>query len=106
MDLFNVSYAVERSPRLSYFLGYRRIGDIDSNLIGFGQSNVLNGDFSCNVGLGYRIRNGEIVGRVKDTMIAGNIYELLGGNVELSSDTGYNGMTPCAVLEGISASTK
>lgn len=36
MDMLNVSYAVERSPRLSYFIGYRRIGDTDSNLIGFG----------------------------------------------------------------------
>ncbi len=36
LDLANVSYAVERSPRLAYFIGYRRIGDTDSNLVGFG----------------------------------------------------------------------
>jgi PmbA protein len=76
------------------------------NLIGFGQSNIVNGDFSCNVGLGYRVQKGEIVGRVKDTMIAGNLYEILAGNVELSADTDYDGSTPYAVVEGITASTK
>jgi PmbA protein len=79
---------------------------LTNNLIGFGQSNIINGDFSCNVGLGYRIKNGEIVGRVKDTMIAGNLYDILGGNVELSSDTSYDGTYPYAVVEGITASTK
>ena len=46
-------------------------------LIGAGQGNVLGGEFSGNVLLGYKIENGELVGRVKDTMIAGNIYESL-----------------------------
>lgn len=36
MDLLNLSYTVERSPRFSYFVGYRRIHDTDSNLIGAG----------------------------------------------------------------------
>ncbi|HPD31745.1 MAG TPA: hypothetical protein PLL20_17270 [Phycisphaerae bacterium] len=36
LDLFNLSYAVERSPRFSYFVGYRRIHDTDSDLIGAG----------------------------------------------------------------------
>jgi PmbA protein len=76
------------------------------NLIGFGQSNVINGDFSCNLALGYRIEKGEITGRVKDTMIAGNLYDLLGGNVELSSDLDHEGRFPHAVVEGLSVSTK
>lgn len=79
---------------------------LTSNLIGFGQSNIVNGDFSCNVGLGYRVQKGEIVGRVKDTMIAGNLYDILAGSVELSSDTNYDGSTPYAVIEGITASAK
>ncbi len=55
-------------------------------LIGFGQGNIVNGDFSCNVGLGYRIRGGQIAGRVKNTMLAGNIYDLLSKDVRVSSD--------------------
>jgi len=72
------------------------------NLIGFGQSNIINGDFSGNVGLGYRVRNGEIVGRVKNTMIAGNLYEILKQNVLVSSDTEYQGRYPYITVEGIS----
>lgn len=45
--------------------------------IGGGQSNMLAGDFSFNVALGFRIRNGKITGRVKNTMIAGNAYEIM-----------------------------
>lgn len=72
--------------------------------MGFGQSNIINGDFSSNVALGYRIRNGEIVGRVKNTMVAGNVYELLKDNVQLSSDKDPVRRMPYAVLEGIQVS--
>ncbi|HNT36359.1 MAG TPA: metallopeptidase TldD-related protein, partial [bacterium] len=75
------------------------------DLIGFGQSNIINGDFSCNVGLGYRIKNGEIVGRVKNTMLAGNIYDLLSGGVRLSRETDYTGAWPCGVIEGMACSS-
>jgi len=70
-------------------------------LLGFGQGNVINGDFSCNVALGFRIRNGEIVGRVKNVMAAGNVYELLAANVELSSDRDPVLRMPHAVVEGL-----
>ena len=79
---------------------------LTENLIGYGQSNIINGDFSCNVGLGYRIKHGKIIGRVKDVMIAGNLYNILRGNVELSADTSYDGSVPYAVVEGIIASAK
>ncbi len=46
-------------------------------LIGAGQGNVLGGDFGGNILLGYAVRNGRIAGRVKDTMVHGNIYEAL-----------------------------
>ncbi|MEM9511696.1 MAG: TldD/PmbA family protein [Cyanobacteria bacterium P01_E01_bin.48] len=37
----------------------------------------LTGDFSCNVDLGFWVEAGEIVGRVKDTLVAGNAYTAL-----------------------------
>ncbi|MFH1651567.1 MAG: TldD/PmbA family protein [Chloroflexota bacterium] len=46
-------------------------------LMGATQGNVLGGDFSGNVLLGYRVENGKIVGRVKDTMVYGNVYQVL-----------------------------
>jgi len=50
-------------------------GLLVEELLGAGQSNTLAGEFSANVNLGYLIADGEIVGRVKDTMLAGNIFE-------------------------------
>ena len=55
-------------------------------LLGAGQGNELGGDFRANVSLGYRVANGEIVGRVKDTMISGNVYKVL-SQVEQVSDS-------------------
>ena len=52
-------------------------GILVHHVMGLGQSNIINGDFSVNVSLGYKIENGEIVGRVKDVMLAGNIYDAL-----------------------------
>ncbi|MGA1824087.1 MAG: TldD/PmbA family protein [bacterium] len=74
------------------------------DVLGFGQSNILNGDFSANVGLGYRIENGRISGRVKNTMIAGNLYEILKKNVRLGSERDPLLLLPYAVVEGVTIS--
>ncbi|MCL2706931.1 MAG: TldD/PmbA family protein [Dehalococcoidia bacterium] len=55
-------------------------------LMGATQGNILGGDFSGNVLLGYKIENGRIVGRVKDTMVFGNIYELLKDIAAIGND--------------------
>lgn len=52
-------------------------GLVVEQLMGAGQTNVLGGEFSGNVLLGYKVEKGEIVGRVKDTVVSGNIYEAL-----------------------------
>lgn len=52
-------------------------GLLVENVIGLGQGNPLSGEFSVNVGLGYKIENGKVVGRIKNTMLAGNTYEAL-----------------------------
>ena len=69
----------------------RMIADMEDGLIvegllGAGQGNELGGDFRANVSLGYRVKNGEIIGRVKDTMISGNAYTVL-DNVEAVADS-------------------
>ncbi len=46
-------------------------------LMGAGQGNVFGGDFSGNVLLGYKIEGGRIVGRVKDTVVSGNVHSAL-----------------------------
>jgi PmbA protein len=62
-------------------------GLIIEMLMGAGQGNVLGGDFSGNVLLGYKVESGKIVGRVKDTMVSGNIYQLLSDIASIGSET-------------------
>ena len=46
-------------------------------VMGLGQGNVMSGEFSVNLLLAYKIEDGEIAGRVKDVMLAGNTYDAL-----------------------------
>jgi len=83
------------------------IGQIDNGLLidqSLGGGPDISGDFSINVDLGYRIEKGQIVGRVKDTMIAGNVYSLLKQILALGSDRQWNGScyTPSLLIEDLS----
>ncbi len=60
-------------------------------LMGAGQGNVLGGDFSGNVLLGYKVENGKIKGRVKDTMVSGNVYKVLKDITAIGSDARWMG---------------
>lgn len=59
-------------------------GIIVDQVLGAGQSNQLAGEFSVNVDLGYKVERGKIVGRIKNTMVAGNIFEAFDYLVDLS----------------------
>jgi PmbA protein len=52
-------------------------GLIVDSVLGLGQGNIATGEFSNNVAVAFKIEKGKIVGRVKNTMIAGNTYNLL-----------------------------
>jgi len=58
-------------------VGDLREGLVVEQLMGAEQANVLGGEFSGNVLLGYKVEKGEMVGRVKDTVVSGNIYQVL-----------------------------
>ena len=68
----------------------------------------ISGDFSINVDLGYRVERGQVVGRVKDTMVAGNVYAALKQLVALGGDGEWNGScyTPSLIVEGLSVTGK
>lgn len=73
--------------KISEMIKNLKKGIIVYELIGAGQSNMLSGDYSVNIGLGFYIENGKIKGRIKNAMIAGNIYEDLSNNIdEIGSD--------------------
>ena len=84
-------------------------GLVVEQVMGAEQGNILGGDFGGNVLLGYKVENGEIVGRVKDTMIAGNVYqvlkELLGVGQEARWVSGIL-QTPPLYCSDVSVTTK
>ncbi len=70
-------------------------GLVIEQLMGAEQGNVLGGDFSGNVLLGYKIENGRIVGRVKNTMVSGNIYQVLKDIAALGKEARWVGSSVC-----------
>jgi PmbA protein len=84
-------------------------GLIVEQVMGADQGNILGGDFGGNVLLGYKVVNGEIVGRVKDTMIAGNVYQVLKELLGIGQETRWVGgvlQTPHLYCSGVSVATK
>ena len=78
-------------------------------LMGAAQGNILSGDFSGNVLLGYKIESGRIIGRVKDTMVSGNVYQLLKEITAVGSDAKWEGgsiNTPSFYCPGVSVAVK
>ena len=78
-------------------------------LMGAGQGNILGGDFSGNVLLGYKVENGKMVGRVKDTMVSGNVYQLLNQITAIGSEARWVGgsiNTPPIYLPSVSVTSK
>ncbi len=78
-------------------------------LMGAAQGNILSGDFSGNVLLGYKIESGRIVGRVKDTMVSGNVYQLLKKITAVGSDAKWEGgsiNTPSFYCPSVSVAVK
>jgi PmbA protein len=84
-------------------------GIIVYDLLGAGQSNLLAGDFSANIGLGFKIEKGRVTGRVKDAMVAGNVYDLLKNQLAaISKETEWQGanLTPAMLFDGVSVAAK
>jgi len=84
-------------------------GLIVEQLMGADQGNLLGGDFGGNVLLGYKVENGEIVGRVKDTMIAGNVYQVLKELLGIGQEARWVGgilQTPPLYCSRVSVTTK
>src|SRR5206468_851804 len=83
-------------------------GLIVDDLIGVGQGNVIGGAFSHPVGLAYRVRRGEITGRVKDAAVAGNAYDLLKRIGGFGADGRWLGSrwSPSLLLDGVSVARR
>jgi PmbA protein len=84
-------------------------GIIIENALGFHSGNIPNGDYSVGVNPGFYVENGEIIGRVKDAMVAGNIYETLKNVVDVG-DKLYpcsdGARVPVILCDKVSVATK
>jgi PmbA protein len=72
----NLIFASGQTP-LAEMIASIQEGLIVEDVLGLGQGNIVSGAFSNPLALGFKIERGQIVGRVKDVSIAGNVYELL-----------------------------
>lgn len=68
-----------------------RTGIIIDQFIGFGQSNTMNGDFSANLDLAWLVIQGDIRGRLKNSMVSENVTTMLNDNIILSKEREWVG---------------
>jgi PmbA protein len=84
-------------------------GIIIDHVLGAGQSNTLAGEFSVGIELGFKVENGVIKGRIKNCMVAGNIFELLKNISEISEDREWlygSSLYPGFLIEGLTVAAK
>ena len=88
----------------------RQVGDglLVAELLGVGQGNVIGGAFSHPVALAYRVRDGEVIGRVRHAAVAGNAYDLLRQVIGVSSESRWLGSSsvPFLAVEGVSVARR
>ncbi|RJO66122.1 MAG: TldD/PmbA family protein [Myxococcales bacterium] len=68
--------------------------------LGAHSGNIVAGQFSVTVGVGYHVVNGEVVGRAMNTMVSGNVYDLFNRLAAISHDTNDDGL-PWVLFDGV-----
>jgi PmbA protein len=99
---------------LEEMMGGIKEGLMVDSFLGLGQGNPINGEFSTNVYLGFKIENGKLVGRVKDVMLAGNVYDAIKDISAISREqeevsgpfAGFNGRMPYILVGHMSVTAK
>jgi len=83
-------------------------GIIIEGALGAHSGNIPNGDLSIGANPALYIENGEILGQVKDVMVAGNIYEMFKNVIDVSDTLyfSYSGLMPAILFDDVSVSTK
>ena len=97
------------SSSLEEMIGKIDRGVIVYGVLGGGQSNLLAGDFALNIMLGFLIQKGEIIGRLLDTMVSGNVYNSFSSIALTGSETrlvGSNMVVPDVMFSEISLSSR
>jgi PmbA protein len=83
-------------------------GIIAHSLMGAHSGNILNGDYSVGVSAGFYIENGKLTGRVKDCLLAGNVYDTFNrvGEIESTCQNLGNNKLPAILFDGVSVAGK
>jgi PmbA protein len=83
-------------------------GFIVGQTLGAHSGNIPNGDFSTGLSPGLYVENGEIIGHVKDAMVAGNIYKTLRNVIAIENTQHFSsgGCFPAILLDDVNVSTK
>jgi PmbA protein len=83
-------------------------GIIVCGALGAHSGNIPNGDFSIGLSPGLYVEQGEIRGRIKDAMIAGNIYDVMNHvvGIEDKVHAAYTGYYPAVLFDDVSVATK
>ncbi len=83
-------------------------GIILDGVMGAHSGNIPNGDYSVGVSPGLYVKNGEIIGRVKDVMVAGNVYDTLKKVIAIENKlhSCWGGRMPAILCDSISVSSK
>jgi PmbA protein len=78
------------------------------NVIGAHSGNILNGDFSFGLNPGFYVKRGEIIGRIKDAMVAGNMYQLFSNVIGIENQNHEKNSIPlpCILFDNVSISGK
>jgi PmbA protein len=66
-------------------------GIIIDQFIGFGQSNTLMGNFSANLDLAWLVVQGEVKGRLSNSMVSDDVTTMLNDKIVLSSEREWGG---------------
>jgi PmbA protein len=107
-DLVNLCIAPGKTTTADLIAGMEE-GVIVDQVLGAGQSNQLAGEFSVNLDLGYKVEKGKIVGRVKNTMVAGSIFEAFQQLVDLGDRpewVGGSAYLPSLLFEKLGVSAR
>ncbi len=83
-------------------------GIIVCGALGAHSGNIPNGDFSIGVSPGLYVEKGEIAGRIKDAMVAGNIYAIMNRviGIENKKYAAYTGYYPAVLFDDVSVATR
>jgi PmbA protein len=98
----------EGEASLEDMVGRIERGVLVLGVLGAHSGNILNGDFSMGLNPGLYVENGKIRGRLKDAMIAGNVYEMMEqlAMIEDTIHVGPGGHFPSVAFENVNVSTR